>query len=275
MTPRGAAPGSRTRAVVAGLGRHLVRLVVALVLPTGMVVLWWLVTRARSSVYFPPPSAIWTVLVHQWWHGGIRENVVPSVEALFAGWAISVAGGVVLGVLLYEIRWLEAMFDPVMHFLRSLPAVALAPASLVILGLGIRSTIGLIAFAAIWVVLLNVLDGLKALDVERLAVARAFRVRGRQNLLGVKLAGALPQILAGVRTSLQVALILMVASELVGATSGIGYAILNSERSYDMPDMWAGMIVLGVLGVVVNAAFSLLERWMLRPYGLQRIGDAR
>lgn len=273
MNPGVPVTPARWQGMPSRLLRRAASLLLALALPVGLVVLWWLLTRRSSSVYFPPPSAVWGALVEQWWHGGIGANVVPSVEALFAGWAIAVAAGIALGVLLYHVQWLELMFDPIIHFLRALPAVALAPLSLVVLGLGIQSTIGLIAFAAVWVVLLNVLDGLKSIDRDRLAVAQAFRIRGRQNLVGVKLASALPQILAGVRISLQVALILMVASELIGATSGIGYVILNSERSYDMPDMWAGMVVLGVLGVVVNAAFGVLERWMLRPYGHQQIGD--
>ena len=117
---------------------------------------------------------------------------------------------------------------------------------------------------SIWPVLLNTIDGVTGIDPTLNDTARVYGVSGRQRLLRIVLPAASPQIFAGMRTSLSLALILMVISEMVASTNGIGYFVLQSQRTFAIPEMWSGILLLGILGYVLNAGFMLVERRVLR-----------
>jgi ABC-type nitrate/sulfonate/bicarbonate transport system permease component len=97
-------------------------------------------------------------------------------------------------------------------------------------------------------------------------VARAYRLTRRRRILAIVLPGASPQIMAGLRVGLQTAILLMVVSELVASTNGIGFFILQSQQQFDIANMWAGIIALGLLGYILNGAFGIVERRVLRWY---------
>ena len=118
----------------------------------------------------------------------------------------------------------------------------------------------IIAFVCVWPVLLNTIDGVGGVDPTLRETSRVYGVPRRDAILRVMLPAASPQIAAGMRTSLSLALILMVISEMVASSNGIGYFVLQSQRSFAIPEMWSGIILLGILGYLFNAVFLLLER---------------
>ncbi len=122
----------------------------------------------------------------------------------------------------------------------------------------------IIAFVCLWPVLLNTIDGVAGVDPTLRETARVYGIRARDRLLKLTLPSAAPQIFAGMRTSVSLALILMVISEMVASTNGIGYFVLESQRQFDITDMWSGILLLGILGYVLNAIFTLVERRVLR-----------
>jgi ABC-type nitrate/sulfonate/bicarbonate transport system permease component len=156
------------------------------------------------------------------------------------------------------------MADPLTHFLRSVPAPVMIPPALVLLGLGSGMKIAVIAFGAVWPILLNTIDGVRSQDPTTLEMARAYGIRGTERLRRIVLPAASPQIFAGLRTSLSIALILMVISEMVASTNGIGNFVLQSQRTFAIPDMWSGILLLGLLGIALSMAFALIERRVLR-----------
>ncbi len=109
----------------------------------------------------------------------------------------------------------------------------------------------------------SVADGIASVDQGLLDTAKVFGITGRERLRKVLLPSAGPQIFAGMRTSLSLAVILMVISEMVASTNGLGYFVLNSERSFAIPEMWSGIIVLGILGYLLNLVLLLIERHVL------------
>ena len=121
----------------------------------------------------------------------------------------------------------------------------------------------LIAFVCVWPVLLNTIDGVTGIDPTLRETARVYGVSGRDRLLRIVLPAASPQIFAGMRTSLSLALILMVISEMVASTNGIGFFVLQSQRSFAIPEMWSGILLLGLLGYALNLIFVLVERRVL------------
>jgi ABC-type nitrate/sulfonate/bicarbonate transport system permease component len=135
--------------------------------------------------------------------------------------------------------------------------------------------IWVIAFTAFFPVLLNTMDGVRGRDPVTVEVARAYRIPARLRFTSIVLPGALPQIFAGLRVGLQTSLLLMVVSELVASTGGIGFVILQSQQLFATPTMWAGIVVLGLLGYILNLLFGLVERRALRWYLAAQGGPTR
>ena len=111
--------------------------------------------------------------------------------------------------------------------------------------------------------LLNTIDGVAGVEATVVETVRSYRIRPLDRLRLVVLPAASPQIFAGLRTSLSLAIIMMVVSEMVASTNGVGYFIVDAQRSFAIPEMWAGMIMLGLLGYVLNLLFGLVERRVL------------
>jgi ABC-type nitrate/sulfonate/bicarbonate transport system permease component len=150
------------------------------------------------------------------------------------------------------------------EFLRAIPPPALLPIAIVVLGVGNSMKVALIAGGCVWPILLNTIDGVAGVDPVLRDTAGAYRVTRRDRLVHVVLPAASPQIFAGIRLAVSLALILMVISEMVAGTNGIGHFILESQRTFDIPQMWSGILLLGILGYALNGVTVLIERRVLR-----------
>ena len=243
---------------------------ISLVLPVLIVVVWWFASAQSTSPYFPPLSRIWAAFVENWISPRILTDVAPSLGRMFAGFAIAVIVGVALGALLGRVRVLYRALNPVLQFLRALPTTALVPISIVLLGIGDTPKIALIAFGSLFPVLLNTIDGVRNIDAVLVDVAGSYRLTRVQRLRHVQLPAAAPQVVAGIRTALTLAFVMMVVTELFGATNGIGYVTQLAQQGLRIPLMWSGMLLLGALGVAVNGLFVLMERRLLRWYRQDR-----
>ncbi|MEV0582413.1 ABC transporter permease [Nonomuraea sp. NPDC050310] len=233
---------------------------------------WELLARAGESTFYPPPSAIAAKAVEMWFSGPAGQlwlseaalgHFPPSIGRLLAGWVLAGVIGIGLGLLLGRTAVALRFLDPVIQFGRALPPPALLMVFLALFGSGPRMQIAVIAFGIVWPVLFNTIDGARNVDALYLESARAFGLSGRQRLTKVILPAAAPKIFAGLRVSLSLALILMVISELVGATDGIGFQLLTAQRNFDLASVWGLVILLGVLGLLLNGLFLLVERRLL------------
>lgn len=240
--------------------RRVFAFLTELAVPAAVVAAWWVWSTAAESFYFPPLPQILTTFADTWLFERVGSDVAPSLIRLFAGFGLAVVFSVVAGVLLGGSRAARRAAEPIVEFLRAVPPPALLPFAIVILGVGDWMKIFIIALVCVFPVLLNTIDGVIGVDPTLKDTARAYGVRGFERLRRVVLPAAMPQIFAGMRTSLSLALILMVISEMVGSTNGIGYFVLQSQRSFDIPEMWSGIVLLGVLGYLLNAGFTAVER---------------
>ncbi|MEW2354802.1 ABC transporter permease [Spirillospora sp. NPDC029432] len=248
-----------------------------------LMALWEVVTRIANGSFFPPPSEIVAALHEIWFSGPASdlfltekaiEDFKPSFTNLFTGWAIAAVSGVLLGLLIGRSRLLGDLLDPLLQFLRAVPPPTMIPFLLVILDLDGPLQITTIAFGVVWPVLLNTIDGMRTVDRLQLETARVFGITGLTRLRRVILPAAAPKIFAGLRVSLGFALILMVISELIGQTSGIGAHLVLAQQSFELAEMWAGIVLLGVLGCLFNMVFLLVERRALRWHvGAKRLAD--
>jgi ABC-type nitrate/sulfonate/bicarbonate transport system permease component len=235
----------------------------ALVLPVLLLVAYDGWARTGGDFFFPPLSEIGATFADEWLFTRIPTDLLPSLGRMLAGFALAVGGGVALGALLGFSRTLSTALDPVLQFLRALPPPALIPVSLLVFGAGDSAKVFLIALGAVWPVLLNTVDGVRGVDRTAMDMARSYRVPAHARLTRLVLPAALPRIFAGARTALGIAIILMVVSELIGADNGVGYVVQLAQRGFDIPEMWAGTLLLGLLGFGANALFVAVEKRVL------------
>lgn len=183
-----------------------------------------------------------------------------------AGYFIGSLIAITVGLLLGLSKTLRTIMNPVIEFLRALPSVVLIPFGIVVFGVDDSMKIFVIALGCFFPVLLSTLDGVRSVEPLLLDVSRTFKFNRGEMVANVILPAASPQIFAGLRTALSLALILMVVSEMVASTNGIGYSILESQRLFEIPAMWGGILVLGILGYLINFVLVLIEKKTLGWY---------
>jgi sulfonate transport system permease protein len=247
-------------------GRRALSMLVPLWLPLALIAVWWIASENSTSPFFPPLSDILVETWNQWVVFGAWSNAVVSLRNLLIGYLFGTLVGMVGGSLLWRLRYLRVAANPVIYFLYVLPAPALLPAMIAIFGIGDMRQVALIALGSIWPTLLNTLDGMRGIDTVKFDTAKALRLGGARTFWKLVLPGAAPQIAAGLRASLNVAIVLMVVSEMVAARSGVGFFILQAQAEFAIKKMWTGILVLALLGTVLNYVFMFAERRVLRWY---------
>ena len=245
------------------MSRRAMLVGIEIVVPVLVFAVLWFWSAGSDVFYFPPLKDVLSTFKDTWLFDRVGSDVVPSLVRLFFGYFLAVAVGVGAGVALGLSPVLRRVSAPVVEFLRAIPAPALLPFALLVLGVGNDAKIFVIAFVCVWPILLNAVDGVSGVDPTLVDTGRVYRIPARDRLRHVVLPAAAPQIFAGMRTSLSLALILMVISEMVASSNGIGYFVLQSQRSFAIPEMWSGIILLGLLGYAFNAVFLLIERRVL------------
>jgi ABC-type nitrate/sulfonate/bicarbonate transport system permease component len=240
-------------------------------LPILLLAAWWFASADSTDFFFPPLSEILTALKDEWFGPRLLDDVVPSVLRLLAGFAVAIVIAVGLGVLIGTSRTVRGMLEPVLEFFRAIPPPVLVPIFILLFGIGDGMKILVIAFGCMWPILLNTVEGVRAVDSVLSETARVYRITGGARLRKLVLPSASPQIFAGLRQGLSVAIILMVISELFAASNGLGFAVVQAQRSFAIPETWAGMLMLGLLGFLLAMLFRVVENRQLAWYhGLRR-----
>ena len=231
-----------------------------------VIALWWVLSANSTSTFFPPLHKIVTTLYDLWIVGGAKSELTSSLTHFAIGYSIAGVLGVGIGAVLWRFKRVTHAVSPLLYFVYVLPTVAMLPAIIAIMGIGSSMKITIVVLAAIWPTLLNTLDGMLSIDPIKLDTAKVLHMSSAQTVRSVVLPGAMPQIMAGLRHSLQIGVIMMVVSELVASTSGIGFFILETQQSFDITAMWTGIIVLALVGSVLTLAFMAVERVVLDWY---------
>jgi ABC-type nitrate/sulfonate/bicarbonate transport system permease component len=234
--------------------------------------IWQEWARARHSVFFPPPSAILARMYHLWFSGPARDlsltssataNILPSLGRIGLALAIAVVVGLPLGIAIGRSGAASGYLSPLLHFGRSLPPVALVTVFIALFKLGDEMETAFIAFGIVWPILVNTIDGAQTVDPLQVETARVFGLSARQRIFKIIVPAALPKFFAGLRISVSLSLVLMVVAELTGSTDGIGYLMNNASSNFDLTALWAGIVLLGILGYMLNAALLGVEHIVL------------
>ena len=229
--------------------------------PIAILILWQLWTATAHDPKFPRLSTILVQFQHLWLFSEFGTNVVPSLERIVLGFAIAVVVGIGLGVPLGLSRWGRLWAMPHIEYWRAMPPPALIPISIVLLhSIGNTQKVTFIAFFCLFPILLNTIDGVRGIEPTLMETARSYGIPWRETVRRVVLPAASPQIVAGMRTSLSLAVIVMVLTEYWSSTNGVGYVLLISKNTFQLGPMWAAILLIGLLGYLLNLLFGLFER---------------
>jgi ABC-type nitrate/sulfonate/bicarbonate transport system permease component len=229
--------------------------------PVAILLAWQVWSANAQNQHFPRLSTILVTFQDMWLFSEFGTHVVPSLVRIGAGFAIAVVLGVGLGIPIGLSRLTRSLAMPHIEYWRSMPPPALIPISIVLLkDIGDKQKISLIAFFCLFPVLLNTIDGVRGIDPTLVDTARSYGVPQREWIRRLVIPAALPQIVAGMRTSLSLAVIIMVVAEYFSSTSGVGYVLLISKNTFEMAPMWAAILLIGLLGYALNLLFLLFER---------------
>ena len=235
-----------------------------ILVPIAILVAWQFWTVQSDDPNFPRLSTILVEFKHLWLFSEFGTHVVPSLKRILLGFGIATVVGVGLGIPLGLSRWTRAFAMPHVEYWRAMPPPALLPISIVLLhSIDDVQKVTLIAFFCLFPILLNTMDGVRAIDPTLIDTARSFNIPRQERIRRLVVPAALPQIAAGMRTSLSLAVIIMVVAEYFSSTSGVGYVLLISKNTFEFAPMWAAILLIGLLGYGLNVLFMLAERRIL------------
>jgi len=239
----------------------------------GLLVVWEIVARAEliNPLIVPAPSRILGIFWGLVASGQIPMQIVFSMKRALAGYFLAAAVFIPLGIVMGLYRPVHRLLEVIIEMLRPVPPPVIIPVAMLIFGLGDEMKIFVIFFSCAWPILLNTIDGVRNLDWVLLNTARTFGLSRAETIRQIVVPAASPQIMTGMRVSLPIMLILVVISEMIGSTDGIGYFILDSQRRFKVAQMYAGMLSLALLGYALNQLFDLLHRRLLSwHWGMMR-----
>ena len=230
-----------------------------------LLLVWELAARAEwvNPLIVPAVSKIVGTFSELLWSGQIPLQILASLKRAAVGFALAAAVFIPLGIFMGLFDNIRGALDVTIEMLRPIPPPVVIPAAMLFFGLEDGMKIFVIFFSCAWPILLNTVDGVKNIDRVLLHTARTFGLPRRKIIWQVILPASAPQIMTGLRVSLPIMLILVVISEMVGSTDGIGYFILDSQRRFRVAQMYAGMLALAILGYALNQLFDLAHRSLL------------
>ncbi|MGP3924326.1 ABC transporter permease [Streptomyces sp. 8N616] len=247
------------------------RVLFVLGLPAMLFTVWWYSTADSANFYFPPVPDVLNAFTTVWTGERLSTDVLPSVIRLAQGYSLAVVVGVALGTLVGTRPAVRAVLEPVLELFRAIPPPVLVPVIMLFAGIGDMMKVLVIVSGCVWPVLLNTVEGVRAVDEVLSDTCRSYGISGTARLRHLVLRSASPQIVTGMRQALSIGIILMVISEMFAASNGLGFTIVQFQRSFAIPEMWSGVLLLGLLGFGLSVLFRLLENRVLAWYhGLRR-----
>lgn len=237
----------------------------SLALLAALLALWWAASRPGwfSPAFLPTPEATALSLV-EGLRGDLLRASLATLVRLLLGWLLAAVAGIALGAAIASSAALRPWVQPTLEFLRPLPASAVMPLAIALYGLSPAMVLSVIAFGSIWPTLLATVHGVSGVEPRLIDVARCLRLSRAACLWKIGLPHAAPDILAGLRLSLTVSLIVCTLGEMLASQDGLGQAILLAARAYRASELFACLALLSLIGLAGHALLVLVERRLLR-----------
>jgi NitT/TauT family transport system permease protein len=231
-----------------------------------MLLSWEITSRAAPmlQLYIPPISQILWALGQLLLSGTITNHLSVSLARFLEGYLLAAAIAVSLGIVLGYFRSLHSWLEMLIEFLRPMPSVAIIPVAILTLGIGDSMIVAVTVYATMWPILINTIDGVRRIESTLIDTGRTFGLSRRRILWRIILPGASSYIVTGLRIGLSIALILVTTAEMIVGSKGLGFFILDEERSMNSGNMYAGIILVAVLGYALNRGFLTLENKVMK-----------
>jgi sulfonate transport system permease protein len=241
--------------------RFFVESLVSVLGLAALVGVWQLVALSglASPAFLPKPAAAFQAVGRGIADGSLVASLLATMWQLFQGWLLASILGVSLGAAIGLSPRLRELFQPTLEFLRPLPAPAIVPLAIALLGLGPSMVLVVIVFGSVWPPMLATIQGLSLVEPRLNEVAQILKLSRAEFIWKIGLPSALPDVLTGMRVSVSIALILAVLGEMLAGQPGLGQTILLAARSFRAYDLFAGLIVLSCLGIAINSLLRLVE----------------
>ncbi|PWK74000.1 ABC transporter permease [Aminobacter sp. AP02] len=217
-----------------------------------------------NAAVFPPLNAIVTALWDGLVGGALLDDIAISLQRSGTAFVAAVLVAIPVGLIMGQVRAVERALDPILQVFRQTSALALYPVFILLLGLGEASKIFVIFWATLFPLLLNTIGGVKEVDKKLIEMARVYGASRLTVFRRVVLPGAVPSIFVGLRLSATTALLLLIASEMIGANKGVGFQVMNAQYNFQIPLMFAAILLLAALGLIANFALVALQRRLCR-----------
>lgn len=227
-----------------------------------LLVLWELAPRAGfvDPTFLSPFSDVLRALAELAGNGQLAEHVEASLTRSLAGFTLAVGFAVPLGVLIGWYKPVSEVLTPLVQLFLNTAALALLPVFVLVLGIGETSKIAIVAYACTWPILLNTISAVRNVDPTLLKLARSLDLSPARLFGKVILPASVPTIFTGIRLAGAAAIVVVVAAEMVGAKAGLGYLINDSQYNFAIPNMYAGIVAISVIGVAFNQLLVTIER---------------
>lgn len=212
--------------------------------------------------FLPPLSNVVLTLVGLVRSGELERHILISLQRSAIGFGLALAIGISLGLAIGWYKGVERSVDPLLQIFRQLSPLALFPLFILFFGIGEISKVAVIAFACLWPILLNTISGVKEVDPLLIKSARSMGASNLDLFQKIILPAATPSILTGLRLSGSLAVILLIAAEMIGASAGLGFLVLDTQYKFEVPKMYAAIVTIALLGLAVNYGFVWLGRRM-------------
>jgi NitT/TauT family transport system permease protein len=224
--------------------------------------LWEVLPRTGivQAMFLPPASTVvlaWIALIGS---GELFANISISLQRVAAGFGLSIVVIVPVGCLIGWYKPFERFLDPLIQAFRQTSALALFPVFILFFGIGEFSKIGMVFWAAQWPILLGTISGIKNIDPLFVDVARTLGIKDFKLFIRIILPAAFPSIMTGIRLGAGASFLVLVAAEMIGAKSGLGFMIINAQYNFETPQMYSAILTISFLGMVVNYLLVWVER---------------
>jgi len=266
LAPATKAARGRTYRRASFLGRGVASVAKRSIAIIAFLALWQVAPKLGwvEEAFLPPFTTVVHALVDLIKSGELWTDISASLHRSLAGFAIAIAIGIPVGLLIAWYRTLSEILNPLLTIFLNTAAVALIPVFTLILGIGDFSKITIIAYACFWTVLYNTISGARDIDPLLIRSARSLGLSSWKLFVKVILPAAVPPIFTGVRLAGAASMLVLVTSEFVGAKAGLGYLIISSQNNFQIPQMYAGIVTISVIGVLFNYLLVRLERHFSR-----------
>jgi sulfonate transport system permease protein len=242
------------------------RPVLGFVLPVGLAVLWELVVRAgwAQGRLVPPPSVIFDTFVELASTGELQRHAITTTIRVLAGFGVGVIAGTLVGALTGYSSFTRRLIDPSLQALRAIPSLAWVPLFILWLGIFEASKITLIAVGVFFPVYLGVMGAIRSVDRKLVEVGRAFRLSPAAMVRRILLPAVLPAYVIALRSGLGLGWMFVVAAELLGASEGLGYLLIDGQQLGKPAQIVAAIVAFAIIGKVTDWIIVLGTAPMLR-----------